>query len=249
MICIERPVALASGARVHPSMGSLIQGALMELLPREAAAALHQPALRPYAQALYYDRARQAAVWRLGCLTDAAAAAFAEALAGKTRLALAKRDDALLLGAPVETCESSYRALADAIFTDARRPLGCDLRVRTPAAFKRQGAFVNVPERFLLFQNLLARWNAFTDAARIEEPDLARHLADACRMTAYALSTQRFSVEGKAVTGFCGTMRLRFRGNDMTCRLAALLLRFAAFAGVGAKTAMGMGATDASLLF
>ena len=44
----EIPLFLPKGKRIHPSMGSVFHGALMEHLPSELAGALHRESLRPY---------------------------------------------------------------------------------------------------------------------------------------------------------------------------------------------------------
>ena len=82
---------------------------------------------------------------------------------------------------------------------------------------------------------------------RIDAADLGRQLAENCRVVSYRLESRPFSVEGQKIDGFTGSLRLRFTGNDMTRRLMGLLLSLAPFSGVGIKTALGMGATEAEI--
>lgn len=249
MRLVEFPIILSPGQTVRSSMGSLLQGVLMERIPTEAAAALHENGLRPYSQCIFFDRERQRAFWRLGFLTDEAYALLYPPICADPCIHLMHGDQVLRLAAPAERAAGSCASLADALFQAEAAPDGCELRFLTPGSFKRQERYVNVPERQLVFQSLVQRWNAFTDFARLEEADLAQHLADACQLTRYDLHSQPFSLEGRKIYGFCGRMRLRFHGSDMTRRILGLLCRFAPFAGIGIKTAMGMGAVEASIFY
>ena len=65
-----------------------------------------------------------------------------------------------------------------------------------------------------------------------------------CHITKYALHTQTFSVNNGNIYGFCGNIKVKFSGNDMTRRLMNLIFLYANFAGIGIKTALGMGAVD-----
>ena len=84
------------------------------------------------------------------------------------------------------------------------------------------------PDAQLILQSLLGRWRSFSERVRLDEPDLAERLAPACRISSYRLQSAPFSLERHTIYGFRGQLRFYF----------------APFAGVGIKTALGMGAVD-----
>lgn len=246
---IEFPVMAPDGCTIHSSMGSLLQGVLMERIPSEVAAEWHKDGLRPYSQCIYFDHRRQQAFWRLGFLTEKADTIIYPSICKTPDVHLVYGDLTIQLGIPVQRAVGSFQSLADELFQSDTAPDGCELRFLTPGSFKRQGRYVNVPELYLLFQSLIQRWNAFSDFSRLEEENLAEHLADACQMTQYDLHSQVFSLEGRRIYGYGGRMRLRFHGRDMTRRILGLLCRYAQFSGIGIKTAIGMGAVDTELFY
>jgi CRISPR-associated endoribonuclease Cas6 len=65
-------------------------------------------------------------------------------------------------------------------------------------------------------------------------------------VTAYELKTYALKMEGGTEVGTQGWVRYRFRDIE-TARIATILANFAFFAGVGRKTAMGMGQTQIAL--
>ena len=145
--------------------------------------------------------------------------------------------------------EITYEALADAIFPQSMAPRGAELSCRTTMSFRQEGQYVLWPQLPLIWQSLLNRWNAFSPQIKLEEQQLADSLAGFSRITKYQLRSQAYALEGQNLYGFYGSMRLRFFGNDMTNRVLGLLMAFAPFAGIGIKTALGMGAVDTELLY
>lgn len=245
---MEVKLQMPDGMRVHPSMGSVLHGALMEKLPSETAAKLHAEQLRPYSQSVFYDKERESAVWRFGFLEDAIYETIASVLQEESHYFLRQKQYTISCGAGAVVCESSYSALTDKVFLAGAAPVGVKFRFRTTGSFKRSGQYVLFPEPALIWQNLQSRWNTFTDAAKMEEKGLAERLASFCRIWRYHLQSQSFSLEHQAIYGYGGTMHLQFLGNDMTNRLMGVLALFAPFAGIGIKTALGMGAVDAVLV-
>lgn len=234
------------GERAHSSMGSVLHGALMELLPRDVADELHRQNLRPFSQALYFDKERNVPLWRLGFLTEESAAACHDALKGVTELCLHRRGYSVGL-TEIQTAESDYAGIADRFFRSAEAPRGVTVTFRTPASFKQNGQYIMMPEVGLILNSLLQRWNAFSPRIKLEEDELREHLAQLCRISSYNLHSQNFGIEGQAIHGFVGRLRLYFAANDMQRRLFAVLFQFAPYAGIGIKTALGMGAVDIEL--
>ena len=104
------------------------------------------------------------------------------------------------------------------------------------------------PVNVYIFRSLLKRWNAFCGGLVLEENNLEEHLAQAVKVTGYNLSLQQYSVGGAPVDAFKGRYRLLFRGTQSQNRIAALLAAYAEYAGIGVKTALGMGGVKISFL-
>lgn len=144
--------------------------------------------------------------------------------------------------------ESSYSQLADAIFLSPDAPRGVKLNLRTPTSFKQNGEYVVFPATDLIMNSLVQKWNAFTDGMTLEEDDLKGKLGRMCKISQYRLHSARFGVEQTSITGFAGSMVLRFHANDMQRRLLGLLFSFAPYASLGIKNALGMGCVEAELI-
>lgn len=109
------------------------------------------------------------------------------------------------------------------------------LKFLSPTSFKQSQTIQPFPLPELVFGNLLRRWNTFAPV-ELQFPSLEWQGV----VSAYNLKTRTLTLNGTAEIGTTGWVRYRF--NDaQQARIATLLAHFAEFAGVGRKTAMGMG--------
>ena len=96
----------------------------------------------------------------------------------------------------------------------------------------------------LIFEGLARRWNAF---GPLQVPDEVRRFADEMMLISrYRLRTERVSFgkggERGAYPGFVGVCGYAFRNQDRYwLGLIHALAAFALYAGVGARTTMGLG--------
>lgn len=108
----------------------------------------------------------------------------------------------------------------------------------TPTSFKQE----NYVQTFLLpelvFSSLHRRWNTFAPL-----PCQLPPMQWQGWVTAYELKTYAFKLQGGAEIGAQGWVRYQFPDLEQM-RVASILAQFATFAGVGRKTAMGMGRTQ-----
>lgn len=112
-----------------------------------------------------------------------------------------------------------------------------DVEIASPLAFKRGDVHYPVPEPELFFGNLLRRWN---DVTPLPLPKTLEW--EAVGISRLDLRTEPFALRrGGTVVGCKGRVRFVFRCDPAQKYLFHLLLRFAFFAGVGVKTAQGMG--------
>ena len=238
---MEIALTLPEGQRLHPSMGSVLHGALMEYAHEDFAAAMHRAGVRPFSQFVYYDKQTEQAVWRLAALKVEAAAELNYALAAMPQnLCLKQKGYVVQLSKPQPVKEADYAAMAQLFFTE-QPPRKAEVIFVTPTSFKAYGAYKIYPDNAYIFRSLLKRWNAYSGGLVLEEENLEQHLADAVKVIGYNLSLQQYSVGGAPIDAFKGRYTLLLRGTEAQNRIAALLLAYAEYAGIGIKTALGMG--------
>lgn len=109
------------------------------------------------------------------------------------------------------------------------------LKFLSPTSFKQSQTIQPFPLPELVFGNLLRRWNTFAPV-ELQFPKLEWQ-GLTC---AYELKTQVLHLKGGAEIGTTGWVRYEFP-NPEQAAIATTLAHFAGFAGVGRKTAMGMG--------
>jgi CRISPR-associated endoribonuclease Cas6 len=118
------------------------------------------------------------------------------------------------------------------------------LRFASPTVFRSGGANLPLPLPGLVFEGLARRWNAF---GPLRIPDEVRRYAEECLVISrYRLHTERvlFGEDGArgAYPGFVGVCGYAARNRDRYwLGLIHTLAAFALYAGVGARTSMGLG--------
>jgi CRISPR-associated endoribonuclease Cas6 len=124
------------------------------------------------------------------------------------------------------------------LFNPAQVLNDIELNFLSPTSFKQNQNIQTFPLPELVFNSLHRRWNIFA-------PE--QYHLPACEwnavVTAYELKTYALKMEGGTEVGAQGWVRYRFSDAE-TARIATILANFAFFAGVGRKTAMGMGQTQ-----
>ncbi|HEU0115085.1 MAG TPA: CRISPR-associated endoribonuclease Cas6, partial [Thermomicrobiales bacterium] len=132
---------------------------------------------------------------------------------------------------PIATYEELWAA--------ARPANELTLRFLSPTAFRHKGLDILQPEPRLAFGRLLRRWETFapTVALPLDETSLAArvHLMDA------RLTVRPVELGARRQPGFVGWARYRLDGDAAFQTAVAALADYAAYAGVGARTALGMG--------
>lgn len=130
------------------------------------------------------------------------------------------------------------------LWAEARFSAEFLLEYQSATAFRLQQGSHLYPEPRMVFNSLASRWNLFNpdDAAPADLLDLVdRHVW----LTAYDLHTEAILLAGGRQSGFVGTAlyevkRVNSLNSSHKRQMAALLL-YAPFAGIGIKTALGMG--------
>lgn len=243
----EIPVQFPKGIRGHSMMGSIFHGALMERIDERAAAAYHDlKTPRPYSQALYWDSRTKQMIWRIGTLTEEAAASLLEPLQHIRELYLKNRGYAVVLGVPRMIRQTTYANLVQQIAAVKDVPNKVSFSFLTTASFKRDGVYAIFPEEGLVFSSLLRRWNSVSSSRHWTDADIPDLLSYYAAIDTYQLETKAFQLERHYVKGFTGKVTYALPGPEDIRRIQLVLASFAPFAGIGIKTALGMGAVSVS---
>lgn len=235
-------LGVPDGARPRPEWGYRLYAALLDMLPAEFGASVHSGETTPVSQFVTVRR-DGGCLWTVNLLGEDSEKAVsptldaAEAFApdnGRLRLAVIERRKRVVPD-------------ADALLRQAARSPGLHtLTFRTPAAFKSQGRYVSLPTERLIVQSLLKKWNGSVPECPIEDEDGGGMdaLANGLRFRGFRLRDAAYSLKGKRIPGFAGSLTLENRLDGFHRQIADALLIFSGFAGIGIKTALGMGGAE-----
>lgn len=237
---MECELEIPKGKQVSSSMGSVMHGVLMECIGSEAAEYFHKQGMRPYSQSIYWEPVKKQAVWRLGCLTDEAYTIIWGALSRIHEVWVRQKGYKISLKNINLLMRTSYENLAETYLLSDKQPVGARIVFRTTTSFKRNGSYIIFPEEKLIYQSLLNRWNLFSPEPL--EEGISEILGYYSQMQKYELCSQSFGVEKQNIHGFQGMVHYCFTGNEIVRRTSGLLIAYADFAGLGIKSALGMGA-------
>lgn len=249
-VSMEIILELPENEKVHRAMGSILQGALMEIIGVETSKKLHGEGLRPYSQFVYFDKNRNLPIWRVNVLNDWAREKILVPLTPQRQIFLRHKNYRVNLLQHKIISEESYENLAEH-FMSNNVPIskGIEIDFITTASFRRDGRYVIFPEIYLILQSLLNRWNNFSTAFTVEGEELPRVLSNFLNVKEYNFYSQVFLLEHQKFNGFCGRMTANFEGDATTNKLLGLLFEYANYCGIGIKTALGMGAVKTKLNF
>ena len=231
------------GFRFSPSIGSLMHGALIELLPPEIADEWHSQGLRPYQQHLYFDKKRNAAVWRVGAFTQQASEQMARCVAQfqDEGIRLTYKNACLSVRNVACVLETSYLALTERFFMANLAERCYVLQLMTPTGYKSGGEYMLYPKLEHFFYSADQRWNAFSSGISLDDPEALAHIVRHAQVSGYRLNMTRFSLEGVSIPAFQGMVEIRLNGPEALLRVGGLLLAYLEIVGLGMKTALGMG--------
>ena len=211
---------------------------LLEQIPGDYAAALHDQGEKPISQYLGRDRIPGSNLWVVNLLSDEAAALFGAALERASEIQLHTGRLQLTLDSKGQWSAAQLAAAAREEEITRRKTL----RFVTPTAFKSEGRYAIFPQEKWLLHTLLAKWSQTFPEMPLDDADAVAALERGIRITDYALRSTRYPLKNVRIPGFVGNLTLESRLAAPLEEIWQLLLCFAAFSGVGIKTTLGMGA-------
>lgn len=229
---------------VNFSMGSIMQGLLMETLPENIANHLHQTGLRPYSQALYWDSINKRSVWRIATLTQTAKNFLILPLLNncpEQNFHLKNKNITFKITSGEIIRETSYHDLTAQHFCSPAISRHREITFFTPTSFKSAGNYMIYPYTEHILKSLLQRWQTFATEISLADDNTFIHLLEHININKYNLFMTNFFLENTKIPSFRGSLNFYIKGPESLVRIANLLLDYANFSGLGIKTALGMG--------
>lgn len=226
-------------ARAGTLWGSVLHGLLMEQLPRETQAFLHEDALRPFAQYVL-PAGENKLVWKVSAWQNTLAQAFSAIFQEGARYHSRQKSADITLRS-IEHSAADEAEWAKPFFTSDPPCRRYALRFLSPCTHKREGEYVLFPTPELIVNGLYRRLGAFSEVLSVNDTQAMKELAQAMRIIRYDLHSVPFFLEGARVNAYQGQLTILIRGSAQLARLGGIILSFAQYAGVGVKTSLGMG--------
>ena len=218
-----------------------LYAALLERAPARFGAGAHRDGVTPVSQFLVPGG--DGLLWTVNLLGEESEAALVPVLASAEAFHLEKdRADLAVASRTAETVAD----VEDLLLRGAHHGELFRLGFRTAAAFKSRGQYLNLPTARLILQSLVKKWNGCFPDCPIEDEDGEglEALAAGLRCREFRLQNRMYYLKGSSIPGFVGDLTLENRLDGFQRDLTGALLLFAGYAGVGIKTALGMGGVD-----
>ena len=214
-------------------MGAKIHGWLLTQVSAELSAKLHAfGEVRPFS--LFVQTDYSACDWLVINILDDSAIALLDVLNQTETIVISGLKDSIrILGmAPVKTVDFE-KLFEDNSYSEAA------LHFITPATYKLKNRYTNWFDLSRLIMGVIKKINTF------EKIDLDRRsfyeLDEQIEIKNYQLKSSPYLINGNFINGVMGSMQCRISGKTEKDRLLKGIINYSEYAGIGAKTAMGMG--------
>ena len=217
----------------------LLYASLLEQVPPAYGAALHHDGTTPMTQYLT-PQPDGTLLWTVTLLGKTAREEVSPILETQTRYPLRKYQRSL------EVVQQSCQSIEtlDQLLAMAQTDQNHRLCFVTPAAFRQQNYYRLLPEPRLILQSQLKKWNGCFPECPIEDMGGGLEaMAAGLVLEDLHLNRSFYRLKGTSIPGFVGSIVLSNHLDGFHQLLANALLEFSGFAGVGIKTALGMGGT------
>jgi CRISPR-associated endoribonuclease Cas6 len=218
-----------------PERAYAFYSCLRSLLPEGYAEAMHEQGETPISQCLYSERGQS--FWQVQLLNELSNDGFSATLQELKILPVNTGDVCLKLLKDESLTADELIKKARAIEPDRF----FSLRFLSPTAFKQSGRYTVLPDKELILQSLMNKWNVSFPSYPLEDEDAFRMLSAGIRVSDYNLRTTRFALKDTKIPGFIGSLRFDTHLSPSLLDICKILLVFSEYSGVGIKTALGMG--------
>lgn len=223
---------------VAPSLAYPLYAWLLSHVSAEEGNWLHEQGMRPISQYLWCDPQTGVGWWIVNLLDDHAVGLFEPVLQGE-REANLHPCTLRFVSCNLERIDSPsvFIQRAGELERDGRFPL----EWATPASFKQNGRYVIFPQESLILQSLITRWGLCFPDMPLDDVDAFEAILRGIHIVDYRLQTLRYPLKQAKIPSFVGRVVLEPRLSAPLREVFKTLYCFAPYAGLGIKTALGMG--------
>ncbi|MBP3655955.1 MAG: CRISPR system precrRNA processing endoribonuclease RAMP protein Cas6 [Clostridia bacterium] len=211
---------------------------LLSMIPHEEGDRMHEQGIRPVSQYVWHDHKAQEDWWIVNLLNDEAIALFLPVLE-QVKEADLHRQTIRFGMRQIERIDSAQAFIQRAhALPEAKR---YEFLFSAPTSFKQNGRYVIFPQEALILQSLVGHWNLCYPEVTLDDPDAMQAILRGVYITDYKLQTLRHSLKQTRIPSFIGKVVLDVRLPAPLAEVFRTLYCFAPYAGMGIKTALGMG--------
>ena len=224
------------------NISSIMQGVLMDKVSYGFGEKMHQNGIKPYSQ--YFSYEDDIPVWTINTLNEEAESELVQPLLDEGCQKIYLRQKNLTLEIiKKEHQEVSYDALMqDTFFSSCSRYI--TLKFKTPTSFKTNNQYQFYPTTEHILKSLVNKFNACGFDAELDYFEDMEEALQHMQIVNYSLHSTQFCLEHTKIPSFMGRITLKITGPQQFVNLMHLLIRIGEYAGIGIKTAMGMGAVE-----
>ena len=140
-----------------------------------------------------------------------------------------------------EIIRTSYKEISDKYFLPPEPKRRIKICTLTPATYKSNNEYQIFPEVRSIYISLFNKWNAFNTKVNLNSKEALEHLINYTKLESYSLKSAKFETDGIRINCFKGVFSLYVKGPAPLVNIANMLFDYAQYAGLGAKTSIGMG--------
>ena len=238
---MDKFIVTLDSSESQPSFywGSILHGMLIEMLPEPYPEVLHENGLRPLSMFVYV-KSETEFEWHIMSIDDDLTKAI-NAVLREGMILTSRNQQADWIVKKVEQQTTTVADYMANIFLAPEASRGVRVTLKTPATHKSNGRYLIFPSVDILAMNLRAHVCRMLPDLPFGDDQVINEILSHCYISRYELRSSTYNLEGHYVPGYYGRFEIHFQGPDPLRRLAETLFSFAAWCGIGAKTALGMG--------
>jgi CRISPR-associated endoribonuclease Cas6 len=223
-----------------PARGALMHGLLLNSVDTNE---LHSSSgLRPFSQNLINCGESQY-IWTINLLHEVQAAPIKTWLETHPERLFVEHYQSHL---SVLSLESKKKLSYEQLLADALSelpPKYVSFEFLTPLIFKKAGVRAPwpYPEARMIMQSVFARWNQFSDLSKFEDEQIFEDVCQYVSPQFLKIHSQNVAMDGVMFAGTTGSASFNIQKTELR-QLMHLAGLYSEYCGVGAKTAMGLGA-------
>lgn len=221
--------------------GSIFHGYIMDIVDYDYANFLHSSNLKPFSQNI--TKKDNQIIWTINTLNEES---FEKILVPLLKdniqsIFLKQKKNICIIEKKEIIYESSYNDFTKKYYLAERLSKYIKCKFETPTSFKSYNNYLIFPDLQLMYNSLMKKYDANTNCFSIYDKEVLQELVICSKIIEYKLKSSEFCLEKTKIHSFSGEITIEINGNNTIKSLFYMLLHFGNFAGVGTKTALGMG--------